>query len=104
MINAPTPHKRSEALARRRSTNAGAGTDNDRLETTILMNDLAAEHDKLADRAAIKANGKKPPTKPSCARRAATYHDPRSDELTLSSIFRNKVAVPIPLFNYRQSS
>jgi hypothetical protein len=31
-------------------------------ETTILMNDLAADYDKLADRAAIKANGKKPPT------------------------------------------
>jgi hypothetical protein len=73
-------------------------------ETTILMNDLAADYDKLADRAAIKANGKKPPTNPSRARRAATYHDPRSDELTLSSIFRNKVAVPIPLFNYRESS
>ena len=27
-------------------------------ETTILMNDLAADYDKLADRAAIKANGK----------------------------------------------
>ena len=45
-------------------------------ETTILMNDLAADYDKLADRAAIKANGKKPPTNPSRARRAATYHDP----------------------------
>jgi hypothetical protein len=31
MINAPAPHKRSEALARPRGTNAGAGTDNDRL-------------------------------------------------------------------------
>lgn len=31
-------------------------------ETTILMNDLAADYDKLADKAATKANGKKPPT------------------------------------------
>jgi hypothetical protein len=30
-------------------------------EVVILMNDLAADYDKLADRAAIKANGKKPP-------------------------------------------
>jgi hypothetical protein len=31
-------------------------------EAIILMNDLAADYDKLADRAAIKANGKKPPS------------------------------------------
>jgi hypothetical protein len=30
-------------------------------EVVILLNDLAADYDKLADRAAIKANGKKPP-------------------------------------------
>jgi hypothetical protein len=30
-------------------------------ETVILMNDLAADYDKLADRAAIKANGRKSP-------------------------------------------
>jgi hypothetical protein len=29
-------------------------------EAVILMTDLAADYDKLADRAAIKANGKKP--------------------------------------------
>jgi hypothetical protein len=30
-------------------------------ETVILMNDLAADYDKLADRAALKTNGKKSP-------------------------------------------
>jgi hypothetical protein len=30
-------------------------------ETVILMNDLADDYDRLADRAAIKANGRKPP-------------------------------------------
>jgi hypothetical protein len=30
-------------------------------QSAILMNDLAADYDKLAERAAIKANGKKPP-------------------------------------------
>jgi hypothetical protein len=30
-------------------------------ETVILMNDLAADYDKLADRATLKANGKKSP-------------------------------------------
>jgi hypothetical protein len=29
-------------------------------EAAILMNDLAADYDKLAERAAIRANGKKP--------------------------------------------
>jgi hypothetical protein len=29
-------------------------------ETVILMNDLADDYDRLADRAAIKASGKKP--------------------------------------------
>jgi hypothetical protein len=29
-------------------------------EAAILMNDLAADYDKLAERAEIKANGKKP--------------------------------------------
>ena len=41
-------------------------------ETVILMNDLAADYDRLADRAAIKANGRKPPPpKESGARDAA---------------------------------
>jgi hypothetical protein len=43
--------------------------------------------------------GKSHQQMPSRARRAATYHDPRSDELTLSSIFRNKVAVPTLAFH-----
>ena len=30
-------------------------------ETVILMNDLADDYDRLADRAAIRANGRKPP-------------------------------------------
>jgi hypothetical protein len=30
-------------------------------EAAILMNDLAADYDKLADRAALKANGRKSP-------------------------------------------
>ena len=29
-------------------------------EAAILMNDLAADYEKLAERAAIRANGKKP--------------------------------------------
>jgi hypothetical protein len=31
-------------------------------EAAILMTDLAADYDKLAERAAIRANGKKPPS------------------------------------------
>jgi hypothetical protein len=31
-------------------------------EAIILMNDLAADYDKLADRASTKANGRKPPS------------------------------------------
>jgi hypothetical protein len=31
-------------------------------QAAILMNDLAADYDKLAERAAIKANGKKSPS------------------------------------------
>jgi hypothetical protein len=30
-------------------------------EAAILMNDLAADYDKLADRAGLKANGRKSP-------------------------------------------
>jgi hypothetical protein len=30
-------------------------------ETVMLMNDLADDYDRLADRAAIKASGRKPP-------------------------------------------
>jgi hypothetical protein len=30
-------------------------------ETVILMNDLADDYNRLADRAAIKASGRKPP-------------------------------------------
>jgi len=62
MINAPRrtndpKHWRDRAAQKR----ALALTMTDS-ETSILMNDLAADYDKLADRAAIKANGKKPPT------------------------------------------
>jgi len=32
-------------------------------EAAILMNDLAADYDKLAERAEIRANGKKPRSK-----------------------------------------
>ena len=31
-----------------------------RLEAAILINDLAADYEKLAERAEVKANGKKP--------------------------------------------
>ena len=31
-------------------------------EAAILMNDLADEYDRLAERAVIRANGKKPPS------------------------------------------
>ena len=40
-------------------------------ETVILMNDLAADYDKLADRAAIKANGRKPPAQKASHSRVA---------------------------------
>ena len=54
-------HHQFAALARTRGTNAVplavkiAGS-----EAAILINDLAADYEKLAERAEIKANGKKP--------------------------------------------
>ena len=99
MINAPAPHKRSEALARPRGTNAGAGTDNDKLRNDHPDEILRPITTNLPTERRSRPMGKSHQQMPSHARRAATYHDPRSDELTLSSIFRNKVAVPTLAFH-----
>jgi hypothetical protein len=48
-------HWRNRAAQMRSLAIKMAGSD-----AAILMNDLAVDYDKLAERAAIKANGKKP--------------------------------------------
>jgi hypothetical protein len=58
------------------------------------MNDLAADYDWLADGAAIKARGKSHQKCQAAPGVPPPTTTPRSDELTLSSIFGNKVAVP----------